>query len=278
MASRAGWHASLHDLVYDYVQRAVPDAKALQDRLLAAYQAKCKDGWPSGPNDGYFFSHLRQHLIAAGRGPELADLLQQVAWLEAKCEVGLPFDLTVDFSKVLEVLPFDDCRRKLLGLLDEAIRDLPFIARHPSTLFQCLWNSCWWYDSPEAAHITRPRPAVGQMKAPPWSSTAANRLSTLLERWREEKEGTEARLLLDKVFASPSVRARRPAVGVPPSGDGSILSSVDWSPDGSLIAGGSRDGSVWVWNTTTGVMMSHPFAGTNTKTLSFAWPGRPTVN
>ena len=48
---------ALHDLVYDYVQRAVADAKALQEKLLAAYRAKCPAGWHTGPNDGYFFEH-----------------------------------------------------------------------------------------------------------------------------------------------------------------------------------------------------------------------------
>ncbi len=27
----------------------------LHTRLLDAYKAKCSDGWPGGPNDGYFF-------------------------------------------------------------------------------------------------------------------------------------------------------------------------------------------------------------------------------
>ena len=39
-----------------------------------------------------------------------------------------------------------------LALLDEAIRrDVHFLDRHPTALFQCMWNTCWWYDCPEAA-------------------------------------------------------------------------------------------------------------------------------
>ena len=39
-----------------------------------------------------------------------------------------------------------------LRLINQALRsDLNFLSRHPTTLFQCLWNRCWWYDCSEAA-------------------------------------------------------------------------------------------------------------------------------
>ena len=62
------------------------------------------------------------------------------------------FDLVQDFAAVLDTMPEVHSRRRILSLLDEAIRrDVHFIDRHPTTLFQCLWNSCWWYDCKEAA-------------------------------------------------------------------------------------------------------------------------------
>ena len=124
---------------------------------MAAYRRKCPDGWHvDPPNDGYYFTHLRHHLIAAGRASELAQLLHELRWLEAKNEVGLTFDLTADFADVMKGLPETDARLRNLRLLDEALRrDIHFIARHakdyPQGLFQCLWNNCWWYDAPEAA-------------------------------------------------------------------------------------------------------------------------------
>ena len=62
------------------------------------------------------------------------------------------FNLASDFAAALAALPQDHPRRRLLSLLEEAVRrDVHFIDRHPTTLFQCMWNSCWWYDCPEAA-------------------------------------------------------------------------------------------------------------------------------
>ena len=61
------------------------------------------------------------------------------------------FPLGQDFADVLDAMPREHPRFRILKLLDEALhRDAHFIDRHPTTLFQCLWNSCWWYDCPAA--------------------------------------------------------------------------------------------------------------------------------
>lgn len=72
------------------------------------------------------------------------------------------FDLAQDFHDALAAIPRrqgsggqvpqEHPKLRILELLQEAIRrDIHFIDRHPTTLFQCMWNSCWWYDCPEAA-------------------------------------------------------------------------------------------------------------------------------
>jgi hypothetical protein len=81
-------YVAMHDLVYDYIQSTVTITPATHEQLLAAYQAKSPDGWPSGPNDGYFFTHVFHHLAGAGRGAERTDLLLDLRWLEAKAEAG----------------------------------------------------------------------------------------------------------------------------------------------------------------------------------------------
>ena len=84
--------------------------------------------------------------------------------LEGKVQAGMAFELAGDFSAAVEALPADRPQRRILRLLDEALRrDIHFIARHaqdyPQALFQCLWNTCWWYDCPEAAlHYEEGRP------------------------------------------------------------------------------------------------------------------------
>ena len=95
-------HVSLHGLIFDYcvlrAQVMLGGVSALHERLLTAYRAKCREGWASGPNDGYFFNHLREHLIATRRGGELVDLLEEPHWLEAKLVAGLGYDLLKDFA------------------------------------------------------------------------------------------------------------------------------------------------------------------------------------
>jgi hypothetical protein len=60
------------------------------------------------------------------------------------------FELVKDFSDVLAAMPAEHPRRGMVRLLEEATRrDVQFIDRHPTTLFQCMWNTCWWYDCPE---------------------------------------------------------------------------------------------------------------------------------
>jgi hypothetical protein len=48
----------LHDLQLDYTRRQAGEASlpALHQRFLEGYAAGSKNGWPGGPNDGYFFS------------------------------------------------------------------------------------------------------------------------------------------------------------------------------------------------------------------------------
>ena len=63
------------------------------------------------------------------------------------------FELVQDYSAAISVMPEDHPRHRTLILLEEAIRrEIHFIDRHPTTLFQCMWNTCWWYDCPEAAN------------------------------------------------------------------------------------------------------------------------------
>ena len=231
----------------------VSDAKALQDQLLSAYQAMCKDGWPSGPNDTYFFTHLRQHLIKAGRLAELADLLQELRWLEAKSEAGLTFDLTADFRDVLRVLPADDSRCKTLDLLNEALRrDIHFIDRHakhyPQALFQCFWNRCRWHDGPEAEHHY----SVPTTVLPPWAAPVP-RISEIVARWRVEKERL-TKFVWVRSLLPPGDRLGSQQRAVFSGHEGSIsgLACAQNSPE--FLSSGV-DGTIRVWDLTSGVQL-----------------------
>ncbi len=74
----------LHDLLHDYAVRVAGEPRVVHQKLLDAYRKKCPDGWQTGPNDGYFFQNLCQHLATVGHDGELRLLLVNFKWLQAK--------------------------------------------------------------------------------------------------------------------------------------------------------------------------------------------------
>src|SRR6478735_2574989 len=95
------------------------------------------------------------------------------------------FALVQDFADTLDVLPIEQPRRRTLALLAEALRrEVHFLDRHPTTLFQCMWNTCWWYDCPERAKHCEPPKGGWPSSGLPWQAAEPMRLSTLLNEWR----------------------------------------------------------------------------------------------
>jgi len=152
------------------------------------------------------------------------------------------FELAQDLDDLVATLPLTHPKRRVLALLKEAIRrDIHFIARHPTTLFQCMWNTCWWHDCPDAAaHYEEPDggwPATGP-HAPPWNRPGA-RLHTLLEHWRQRRGRT------------PWFRYHRPVD--PPIGASvrrlsipDLIKAIDIAPDGHTIAVAGGSGVVYL--------------------------------
>src|SRR5262249_34039446 len=89
-------------------------ATGLHDRLLEAYARHWPNGWPSGPDDGYYFQQLGWHLVQAGRAEELRRLLLDYRWLEAKLAAAGPVALCSDYD-----LPLAD---GALALVQGALR------------------------------------------------------------------------------------------------------------------------------------------------------------
>jgi hypothetical protein len=91
----------LHDLQFDVARADLGDSLLLaHEQLLAGYAARCPGGWPSGPDDGYFYQHLARHLAAAGRGDELAGLLTDVEWMRSRLRAGGVTGLLTDYATV----------------------------------------------------------------------------------------------------------------------------------------------------------------------------------
>jgi WD40 repeat protein len=203
----------------------------------------------------YTLAHLPTHLVEARRWDDLAALLRDWDYLEAKTAAGRVFDLALDFARSVETMPAKHPARRIMRLLEQAIRyDVHFLARHPATLFQCLWNRGWWYDCPESAEHYDPPPEGWPLEGAPWASTEP-RLSTLLKDWRRAKEATEPGFTWVRSLRPPLDHlgtAQRAVL----RGHRSSVSCVAFALDGRRIASGSYDGTTRLWDAGSGAELA----------------------
>lgn len=169
------------------------------------------------------------------------------------------FDLVNDFANVLDIMPREHPRYRILKLLGKALRrDIHFIDRHPTTLFQCLWNSCWWDDCPERAKYF----TGTQSDTPGDAADRAPWMHQLLERWRRECKSGQSANGAEKRVNQPWLRALLPPATrlndeaeVQLAGNYDVVTDAAFSPDGRLVATvgisvSSRRGStpLTIWN------------------------------
>jgi WD40 repeat protein len=109
LSGKGGTRMMLHDLLHNFAtgmaENRFGSSATLHQYLLDAYQKKCPLGWPSGPDDGYFFQNLIEHLLAAGRLDDAIELLTNIPWIEAKCKAKLVFSLQDDYRCTIAVIP-----------------------------------------------------------------------------------------------------------------------------------------------------------------------------
>lgn len=149
---------SLHDLQHDYVRAAVTDLPRVHAELLDAYRALCRDGWASGPNDGYFFQHLASHLIEAQQHDALRTLLCDFTWLQAKLTA-------TDINAVLadyDLRPDDAELRLVQGALRLSAH---VIARDPAQLRSQLYARLLTSPEPRLQHL---KEQAGAPTQTPW--------------------------------------------------------------------------------------------------------------
>jgi WD40 repeat protein/GTPase SAR1 family protein len=175
-------------------------------------------------------SELPHHQISGLLWEPLETTLTALPFLEAKTRAGLVFELAGDFSAAIEALPIDRPQRRILQLLEEALRrDIHFIARHavdyPQALFQCFWNTCIWDGGIRGVSVAHD------------GFTA----SGLMRQWQIDRSSRGlATLWLRAVRAHPMSEIL--VWAVPPSG--LEVAHLAFSPDGELLATLTADGRV----------------------------------
>lgn len=195
----------------------------------------------------YALRALPEHLARAHEADRLFSLLTSIAFLDAKVgAVSIPALLS-DLTTAVGVAGMAQHARETLNVLAQGIQsDLHFLSRNPQCLFQCLWNSCWWYDSGEAQHHYESATAQERALSPRRSRLGLHRL---LERWRAQKEAKNGFLWLRSIRA-PFRRMGSTYSSVIRPEEG-MANYVEFSPDGKWILSLGR-GNVRLWHVDTG--------------------------
>jgi hypothetical protein len=233
------WHQGLTDHVRQHILGAVGVEQA--EDVYCRWLGRGRGGQ-------YGLRHRARHLVAAGRPAEAYTLLTDLPELEARVRAGLAFEVAADLGLTAQSLPAGR-ERRILELLEEALRrDIQFIDRHrqdyPQGLFQCLFNSLWWYDCPQAAlHYAEGR-SPGQQ--------AGLGLHELAQSWRQQRQQQQPGFLWLRSLRPPSIHLGT-ALRAVLRGHKRPVRSVAISGDGRRLVSGSYDNTVRVWDAASGV-------------------------
>lgn len=249
-----GWefnHKSLYDWLTKPATKFFADPRPGHVRLAKQCARELAD--EGAPVSGHVLRHYARHLTATEAWEALAELLLSPRFLEAKVEAGLVYGLVTDFAQALREFPAGHPRREMLQLVEVALRtDANFLAENPQTLFQCLWNRCWWYDAAEAAgHYIEP--AEGwTIRTAPWLA-AGRPLSTWMEAWRKWKEARTPGFVWFRSTRPPELHlgTAQKAVFAGHSDRVACVTTFE-SPEGLRVVSGSDDKTVRIWDAATG--------------------------
>jgi WD40 repeat protein len=204
---------SFHDLQHDFLRLNIPSLVKGHAKLVEAYRAVVPAGWASGPDDGYFFQHLPQHLTASDRLDELKALLCDYRCLAAKLGATNIASVLSDYDLI--------ANDRDLALIQQAVcLSIPALSRDLAQLPGQLIGRLQGAESPAVSALIE-----GAQKGP-------------------------GRMWFRPRFASltpPGGPLRQILVGHTGSVD-----AVAFLPDGRRALSGSGDRTLRLWDLTTG--------------------------
>ncbi|WP_372371423.1 DUF4062 domain-containing protein [Candidatus Uabimicrobium sp. HlEnr_7] len=198
------------------------------------------------------------HLQWSEQFPKAVQLLTDIDFLRAKSLERMTHSVVEDLSRLLEqpevTLPDIKIKitdtivisRKTIKLLLHALQlDLQFIQRHPQLLFQCLWNRCYWHDSP--ATKKHYKVVADTQVIPPWDNHEIEKLSCLAKYWQHKSPDTvwvESLRPLEPSLDSPLISTLK--------GHEGWVRAIAFHPHNhDQIASASGDNTAKIWDIST---------------------------
>ncbi|HQZ65021.1 MAG TPA: DUF4062 domain-containing protein [Planctomycetaceae bacterium] len=200
---------------------------------------------------------------------EIEKLFTDLFFLEAKAEGRMIFELVGDLAAAAVLLPKARRHHDVFQSFQKALAfDAEFLNRHPTTLLQCLWNTCWWHDCPEAAanyDVTKlPDKASPpswlreiwqeHFRGPPrmhvfpprWERNTFS-LHQLLNAWKTTKESITPQFLWLRSLRPPEASLESSVLQVF-RGHSKPISGLEVSSGQALAASCSEDPSIRIWD------------------------------
>ena len=194
------------------------------------------------------FSELPHHLQHAGKQnvEQFIGVMEDLFFLEAKNRLGLIFELPADFDAARAAAGETHPHSQVLLLLKKALRrDIHFIHKrrrdYPQVVFQSLWNSAWWYDTPEVQHHFEVPAGGWNSYNAPWLR-AGVKVCDLLTLWRSQREQRFPKFVWMRSVRPPRTALTSPLAAV--FQHDSAVFAVAFSSDGRCLATGSADGNL----------------------------------